>query len=99
VAVGRFAVREGGEDVHFPLAARALGFLVIVNVADELRDALPIAEAPVERERDRRARRRIGKIPEDGRQHGVRRLPSPDVHDWVNVGLKAAAIVRAGRTA
>src|SRR5690349_10353079 len=46
MTVRRLAVREGREDVHLPVGARALLFLVVINVTHELRNALLIAEAP-----------------------------------------------------
>src|SRR5690606_17217423 len=77
VAVGRLAVAEERKDVDLPVEAPALPLFAVVDVADELVEAVLVAEAPVQRKRYGGTTARRGEVPEHGRHDQVRVVPVP----------------------
>ena len=75
VAVGGAAVRKRGERVDLPLLARVELLFVIVNVPDNLCDAVQVRKSPVNGEANGRAAFRADKVIEERRDDRVGLLP------------------------
>jgi len=75
VAVGGAPVRERRERVDLPLLTRVKLLFVIVNVPDNLCDAVQVRESPVNGEAHRRAAFRTHKVIEEWHDDRVGLLP------------------------
>ena len=87
VTVRRLAVGECRKRVDLPLLARVKLLLVVVNVADNLCNAVEVGKTPVDGETNRGAALAADEVIEERQDDGVRLLAvSPKEEDRMDVG-------------